>query len=564
MLSESKLSLLKELVTNSSHDELIWTKGYIAGFIDREPGINRQVTNAPIAAVTVKPTIIYGTETGNSKKVASGLLASFKKNRINAKVADVFQYDIAKLEKESLVLFVISTQGEGEFPQNAQAFYENLAASSADLNKLSFAVLGLGDSSYPLFNNAGLLLDKALGDRGAKRLLPLSMADVDYSDAVVQWENELQALFSKAPAVAASPSNVIVPAQKQNYRGTITHKIVLNDIGSAKETFHIEITPEQPLLYEPGDALGILPRNESTVIERILNYFKAESNSQIEVHGQVKTASKWLEERNVLGLSKRSVVALGELLQKALPDDKADLEDLLSVYGVPDGITIGQLVSILLPISPRLYSISSSTEAHDGQIHLIVNLNKFDAGSGLKFGLASKHLADYPLGTDIEFYIHKNKNFRLPQESTDIIMIGPGTGIAPFRSFISQRDATGAQGKNWLFFGEQHFVQDFYYQTEIQDWLASGVLSTLDVAFSRDQPDKVYVQDRILEKATEFNHWLENGACLYICGQKSPMSADVESVIIEVIAAQRNISPAEAVAVLEALEQEGRYQKDVY
>jgi sulfite reductase (NADPH) flavoprotein alpha-component len=565
MLSESKLSLLQQLVRSSSHDELVWTKGYIAGFLDSIGAAGTSVATELPAAITVKPTIIYGTETGNSKKVASGLLAGFKKKKINAKVADVFQYDIAKLEKESLVLFVISTQGEGEFPQNAQAFYEKLVASSADLSHLSFAVLGLGDSSYPLFNNAGVLLDNALGERGGKRLLPLVKADVDYTGTVEQWEAELQSVFANAPAPSKiTTENATAISHKQNYKGAITHKVILNDTGSSKETFHIEITPQEEVHYEPGDALGLLPRNSNVQIESILHHFKADGNTLIELDGQTKTAIQWLEERNITGLSKRSVASVGELFGKQLPEERADLEDLLSSHGVPEGVSLGQLIDLLLPIAPRLYSISSSAEAHDGQVHLTVNLNKFDAGGSLKYGLASRYLADHPLDEEIDFYIHKNKNFRLPGEDKDIIMIGPGTGIAPFRSFISQRDATGAQGRNWLFFGEQHFVQDFYYQTEIQDWLASGVLTTLDVAFSRDQEHKIYVQDRIREKAEEFNQWLEDGATLYICGQKSPMSVDVEAVITEVIAAQRNISPAEAVAVLEALEEEGRYQKDVY
>lgn len=568
MLSESKLSLLQQFVKDSSYDELIWTKGYIAGFLDKQTASGAKDTVAITPAVTVKPTIIYGTETGNSKKAATGLLANFKKNKINAKVADVFQYDIARLEKESLALFVISTQGEGEFPQNAQAFYKKLVGSSTDLSHLSFAVLGLGDSSYPLFNNAGVLLDKALGERGARRLLPLVKADVDYTEAVSQWEGELQILFSGPSAFAATPApapgRTLGTSHKQHHKGSITHKVVLNDIGSEKQTFHIEISPDEPVDYEPGDALGILPRNSGEAIERILGHFNAEGLTPIEVDGQVKAASQWLQERNVVGLSKRSVAAIGELLGKSLPDERADLEELLSGYGVPEGVTISQLIALLLPIAPRLYSISSSSEAHDDQIHLTVSLNKFYSGSHLKSGLASGYITDYPLGAEIEFYIHRNQNFRLPPEDRDIIMIGPGTGIAPFRSFISQRDAGGAQGRNWLFFGEQHFVQDFYYQTEIQDWLASGVLSCLDVAFSRDQAHKVYVQDRIREKAAEFNQWLESGASLYICGQKSPMSADVEAVILEVIASQRNISTQEAVAVLESLELAGRYQKDVY
>ncbi|QYS91536.1 hypothetical protein JJC04_01715 [Flavobacterium covae] len=222
------------------------------------------------------------------------------------------------------------------------------------------------------------------------------------------------------------------------------------------------------------------------------------------------------------------------------------------------------MVALLHPIAPRLYSIASAAEAHDGQVHLTVNLNSFKVGDTIKTGLTSQFLADYPLDTDYDFYIHKNNNFRLPAEDADIILIGPGTGIAPFRSFLAQRDVTGAEGKNWLFFGEQHFAFDFYYQTEIQEWLSTGVLTKLSTAFSRDQERKIYVQDRIKENANQFNEWLENGASIYICGQKDPMSKDVENTIIEVIASQRNISVEKAKEVLDQLEEQGKYQKDVY
>jgi sulfite reductase (NADPH) flavoprotein alpha-component len=250
-------------------------------------------------------------------------------------------------------------------------------------------------------------------------------------------------------------------------------------------------------------------------------------------------------------------------LDITIDEDKTDLLDVITKYQ-PKKVKLEEIVALLHPIAPRLYSISSSSEAHDGQVHLTVNLNTFKVGDEEKLGLASQYLADFPLDTELEFYIHKNQNFRLPSEDTDLIMIGPGTGIAPFRSFLAHRDATGADGKNWLFFGEQHFVLDFYYQTEIQEWITTGVLTKLDTAFSRDQERKIYVQDRIREKAKEFNAWIENGASIYICGQKNPMSQDVEQTILEVIAAERNITIEEANKVLEELENKGKYQKDVY
>ena len=565
MLSDIKLNLLQQLVQNASNEEIIWTKGYLAGYLDANKIGNQIPTTAVSENIAVKPLIIYGTETGNSKKIASQLLASFKKNKIQAKAVDVFQYDNAKLEKETLLLFIMSTQGEGEFPQNAVAFYDYLKKTDVNLKNASYAVFGLGDSSYPLFCHAGVLLDEVLAEKGAKRLLPLVKSDVDFAPEVLKWEQALQNVFkNQANPTTVSIVKPITVEHKKNYSGIITNKIILNDTGSNKETYHIEITSEDEVNYEPGDALGVVPKNKIDEVQFIIEYFKANAKQEITLKEQKNTIENWLLERNIKGLSKRSLEQLGKLLKAEIAFEKADLIDVFQLYSKPETFQIEALFEILLPIAPRLYSIASSTEAHDGEVHLTVNLNKFQFNDIVKTGLASKFLADFEVNEPIEFYIHKNQNFRLPDEDTDIIMIGPGTGIAPFRSFIAHRDATGAEGKNWLFFGEQHFVLDFYYQTEIQEWIATGLLTKLDTAFSRDQEKKIYVQDRIREKAKEFNSWLENGASLYICGQKFPMSNDVENTIIEVISQERNISTTDAKQVLEELELTGKYQKDVY
>ncbi len=565
MLSDIKLNLLLQLVQNASNEEIIWTKGYLAGYLDANKIGNKVPITTISENIAVKPLIIYGTETGNSKKIASQLLASFKKNKIQAKAVDVFQYDNVKLEKEALLLFIMSTQGEGEFPQNAVAFYEYLKNKDLNLKNVSYSVFGLGDSSYPLFCHAGVLLDEVLAEKGAKRLLPLVKADVDFAPEVLKWEEALYNVFkNQANPTSVSIVKPIAVEHKKNYSGIISNKIILNDTGSNKETYHIEISSDDDVNYEPGDALGVVPKNKIGDIQFVIDYFKANPKQEIELKGIKNTIENWLLERNIKGLSKRSLEQLGTLLKTGIAFEKADLIDVFQLYSKPETFQIEALLEILLPIAPRLYSIASSTEAHDGEVHLTVNLNKFKFNDIVKTGLASKFLADFELNEPIEFYIHKNQNFRLPSDETDIIMIGPGTGIAPFRSFIAHRDATGAEGKNWLFFGEQHFVLDFYYQTEIQEWLTTGVLTKLDTAFSRDQEKKIYVQDRIREKAKEFNNWLENGASLYICGQKFPMSNDVENAIIEVISQERNISSEQAKQVLEELESTGKYQKDVY
>ncbi|GGP02422.1 sulfite reductase [NADPH] flavoprotein alpha-component [Cloacibacterium rupense] len=566
MLSDTKQNLLQQLVSNATYEELIYSKGFLAGYIAKSSEGNLKIENTSVPLINVKPLIVYGTETGNAKKVASKLQANFKKEKINAKSVDIFQFDVKKLEKETLILFIISTQGEGELPLNAKDFYEKLKSSNVNLNQLSYAVFGLGDSSYPLFCEAGRLLDEVLEEKGAKRLLPLVKADVDFNPLVEAWQKDLQNLFSGVKSETKVAHSVQIIPHKKNYKGIIKHKIVLNDTGSNKETYHLEIISDDEIAYQPGDALGIIPKNSKEDIDFIINYFDAKSNDEIAIKNETKTVFDWLELRNIKGLSKRSLDLISEVLPFENIWEKADLIDVLKSIKTPklESNSFQKILEILLPVAPRLYSISSSSEAHDGEVHLTVNLNKFNANDEKKTGFASQYFADFPLNQEFEFYIHKNENFRLPEDDKDIILIGPGTGIAPFRSFLAGRDANGAEGKNWLFFGEQHFTLDFYYQTEIQEWLSTGVLTKLSTAFSRDQEKKIYVQDRIKENAREFNSWIENGAYIYLCGQKEPMSKDVENTIVEVISTQRNISVEQAKTVVEELENQGRFLKDVY
>lgn len=563
MLSDTKLNLLKQLAYGSTNDELIWAKGYLAGFLDAKfTNIDNSTLNI---TANLKPIIVYGTETGNSKKVASQILAGFKKEKIQAKTVDVFQFDVSKLEKENLVLFIMSTQGEGEFPQNAVNFYDQLVASTKDLSHLSFAVFGLGDTSYPLFCQAAILLDKALEEKNAKRILPLVKADVDYKSQVIQWENDLNiALGSGSKELSVIQTTHVPTIHKKNYKGTVKHKIILNDVLSKKQTYHIEIASEENISYEPGDSLGVYPQNRLEDMHEILKYFEVKPEAKINIKEESKSALSWLTELNIKGLTKKSIGLIAKELNIIVDVEKADAFYILKLCPKPDEYTFKKFITSLNPIAPRLYSISSSSEAHDGEVHLTVSLNKFNLNGEEKTGLASQFLADLSNESEIDFYIHKNENFRLPTEDQNIIMIGPGTGIAPFRSFIAERDVTNASGKNWLFFGEQHFTLDFYYQTEIQEWISTGVINKLDTAFSRDQSQKIYVQDRIRQKAKDFNEWLEKGANIYVCGQKKPMSIDVHKAITDVLIQERGISIEAAEQILEEMEANGKYQKDVY
>lgn len=555
MLAENKLIVLKDLVRQYSREEIIWTKGYLAGILAQNDTVpDALVSPEKASVITIKPTIVYGTETGNSKKLASQLQALLKKNKIQSKVVDAFQYPLEKIDKEEFLIVIMSTQGEGDPPQNAIKFFDNLSNSSANLSKTKFTVLGLGDSSYPLFCRAGEAIDEQLTRLGGNQIVPFQKADVDYTQTAEDWFKEILASLQNEATAAPSQKKVSenTTSHKKTYTGVVNHKVVLNDSGSNKETYHIEITADDTLAYEPGDAIGFYPKNDEKEIAEIVSFFGKEANGQL------------LSDKNIRGLSKKSLDAFSKLWNVEITEDKADLLDILQRYKKPENVLFDSVIALLHPIAPRLYSISSALEAHEEQVHITVNLSTFTIDGNQKTGLCSQFLADFPKDGEIEFYIHKNQNFRLPEADKDIIMIGPGTGIAPFRSFLAHRDATGAEGKNWLVFGEQHFVSDFYYQTEIQEWLSTDVLTKLDTAFSRDQKEKIYVQDRLKQKGKEVYEWIENGAYIYVCGQKNPMSSDVENTLLDIIAAEKNIDTNQAKAYLETLETEGRYQKDVY
>lgn len=567
MLSEPKLKLLNDFVQLASLEELIYASGFIEGYRLKEGGSLATIM-APTgkAAITIKPTIVYATETGNAKKVATQLLTQLKQQKINAKSVDITQFPLSKLAKETFILFVISTQGDGDLPASALACYNELLESTVDLKHLSYAILGLGDTAYPLFCNAAILMDEVLAKSGAKAVMPIAKADVDYSDCVKDWERSLLSLLKNEKTISGQEQAAGLPApkSKQKFNVTVSHKVILNDIGSNKTTYHIELDTDAVLHYQPGDALGLLPKNKAEDIKAILDYFEIDPDAIFNRQEGNNTAFGHLENLNIKGLSKRNAAQVAELFKAVLDTHPIDLIDLLDKFEKHNCPGFAKVLAVLQAIAPRLYSIASSHTAHDGQIHLTVNLHTFEVAQISRLGLASDYLATMPVGSQFEAYIHVNNNFRLPGDDKDIIMIGPGTGIAPFRSFLAERDARAAVGKSWLFFGEQHFVADFYYQTEIQEWLSTGTLNKLSTAFSRDQKEKIYVQDRIREQAASFNEWLEAGAYIYLCGQKDPMSRDVENVILEVLQTQRNIDAATAQAVMATWESQGRYLKDVY
>jgi sulfite reductase (NADPH) flavoprotein alpha-component len=564
MLSPFKQKLIEDLIASSSREELIWINGYLAGLITSGviPEETQDVAATP--ANIGRITIAYGSETGNSKKVATDFGTKAKKKGINAKVVSLEQYRLNDLPKEEYFFTVISTQGEGEPPASAKKFYDHIHQNGFQLSGMKYGVLALGDTSYPLFCKAGEDVDAQLQRLGGERIVSLLKCDIDYEQEADGWFTGLLDKLHN-PGVIPQPAKAapVKKTGKKIFTGTVLSNIILNDRGSNKQTNHIEIAADG-LDYLPGDSIGIVPQNPLQVVDAIIKATAQNPENVIRFRNEQHTLFDVLRSKaNIVCFPDRLVDAYAAIVKQQIPQTKIGLLDLLKIYPVKDNKQFEEVLAILEPITPRLYSISSSPEAHPGEIHLTVARDNFIINDELKYGLCSDLLCGLGEQSEINFYIHRNASFRLPEADKDVIMIGPGTGIAPFRSFLAERDATGAGGRNWLFFGDQHFESDFLYQTEIQNWLETGVLTSVNVAFSRDQKEKIYVQHRMRKHAGELFRWLENGAYLYVCGAKDPMSMDVEDTLIDIIAAEGG-KGKDAEDYLNKLKEEGHYLKDVY
>ena len=568
MLSETKLQVLKEISSGFSRDEAIWASGYLAGLA----GTSVAVADLPPQQTThttavKKITLVYGTETGNSKKLATELAGVAKKKGIQVKLGDLSQYKHKDLAKEEYLFVVISTQGEGEPPILAKKFYDYIHENELKLSNIKFGVLALGDSTYPQFCKTGEDVDARFEVLGAERIIPLKRCDIDYEEDAYRW---LDHIFEVVQNKAASPSQGTaaskVSSGRKKYQGKVSAIINLNDITSDKETYHIEIETEEPIAYRPGDALGVIPFNPKSVVEEIIGLTGINPEKQIQTARVTASAEELLHQHlNISYLLKTTVAQYAQITGQDIPETRLSLLDLLRIYPVKNAEEFEEVIKVLTVQAPRLYSVSSSPEAHgDSEIHITVARSEFFINDKKQNGLCSGFLSEFEEDETVEFYIQEAKHFKLPETAKDVIMIGPGTGIAPFRSFLWERDATGAEGRNWLFFGDRSFVSDFLYQSEFQDFLKTGALTNLDLAFSRDTAEKVYVQHRLQQKSSEVFQWLEGGASVYVCGAKEPMSKDVEETLLHIIQHEGKRNEDEAKNYLEELELSGRYAKDVY
>ncbi len=591
-LDANQLASLQQSVADYSSLQLAWASGYLAA--KSEQGHNAQIAPAAPVVAAQTLTILYASQTGNAKGVAAQLEKSAKANGINVVLKNIADYKAKALKNESHLLIVASTNGEGEPPDDAIEFHEFLLGKKAPkLPNLSYSVLALGDSSYEFFCQTGKEFDERLQVLGAKQVAPRVDCDVDYDSDAESWTLSIvESLKDELTQASSGTTNVVdLPTagaasqySKQNPLAaefSLSQKITGRD--SAKDVRHIEIDlGESGLTYQVGDALGVWFENDANLVAELVAALSltGEEKVKLKVDGsaQVLTLTDALTTQLEITQTAPSFIEFwakisGDKALTAIAADKNTAREYAGEHQIIDVVNAAKteidaqfFIEALRKITPRLYSIASAQAEVEEEVHLTVGVVSYDANGETRTGGASGFLTErLEEGQKVRVFVEHNDNFRLPQsDDTPVIMIGPGTGVAPFRAFMQEREAREASGDNWMFFGDQTFTQDFLYQVEWQNYLKSGLLTRMDVAFSRDQAQKVYVQDRLKEQASEVFAWLERGAHLYICGDANRMAKDVHQTLNEIIQEHGKLSAEQAEDYLKSLRSNKRYQKDVY
>jgi sulfite reductase (NADPH) flavoprotein alpha-component len=558
-------------------------RGWLSGFLAAS---GSPAASAPVAAG--KLMVLFGTESGNSEVLADRTVKAAKKRGFKGVMKNMSEISPKDLAKVTNLLVIVSTWGDGEAPETAVSFHKEFMASKDALTGIRFSVCGLGDTSYEKFCQIGKEFDSHLEALGGTRISARQDCDVDYEESYTTWlESSLSALAPTTAAavsfVAPAVASTVEYGKKNPFPAETIDTVVLNGEGSAKETLHVELSlAASGLTYEPGDSLAVLPVNAPDVVKAIIQAAKLTGNEEVEVKnvGTKLLADALREDYDITALSRAVLTKLAEAADSALLRELLEehAKDRLKAYNdgreiidaildfAPNGLSATALTGIFRKLPPRLYSIASSPLAHTDEVHLTVAAVRYETHGRERKGVCSTYLADLvKSGDPVQVFVQPNKNFRLPADgSTPVIMVGPGTGVAPFRAFVEHRAVLGCPGKNWLFFGDQHYTYDFLYQLEWQDFLKDGVVTRLDVAFSRDQPEKVYVQDRMIQQAKDLYQWLEEGAHFYVCGDANRMAHDVHEALISVVENQAGISREAAEAYVEDLKKTKRYQRDVY
>jgi sulfite reductase (NADPH) flavoprotein alpha-component len=578
---------VRRLVARLDSGQRMWLSGYLAG-LGSAPVAERAPAQAPARPLV---TILYGSQTGNAERVARQAAAVLDGRGIPHTLLDMADCGKQELLAAQNLLVVVSTQGEGDPPDRAVPLWELLNGRKApQLAHVNYAVLGLGDSSYEKYCETGRQFDKRLEALGASRLHDRADCDVDFDAPARGW---IEAVLGKlGPAAVASVETVAVTAhapasianahtRKNPFHAEILINQRLTATGSSKDVRHIELSLEESNIhYEPGDALGIVPRNAPAVIDELMAALPFDREAPVSRDGQEIPLREYLQRCEVSLLSRtflqRYADAIGNAELSARVSsagDDNDVRDLLHDRELldlvrehpPTGLDARAFAGLLRPLAPRLYSIASSQRALSDEVHLTVSVVEFQIRGRQRSGVVSGMLAGLTEeGATVPVYLHRNPAFRLPHPDTPVIMIGPGTGVAPFRAFVAEREALGARGRNWLFFGDRSFETDFLYQADWLAWRKQGVLNRIDVAFSRDQPQKIYVQHRLLEHGAEIWAWLAEGAYVYVCGDAKQMAPDVHAALLNIVSRHGGYTEERAVEYVTQLQRDRRYQRDVY
>ncbi len=580
-LSNDELARLEQAASGLDASRLIWASGYLAGLAKFQAGTGATAAETTAAAVTL--TVLYGSQTGNGQRLAERAAADAGALGMPVKLKSLADYRPAELRREQAVVLVVSTHGEGDPPDDAEPLYDYLMAERAPrLDKLSFAVLALGDSSYAKFCETGRQIDERLAELGAQRIAERAELDLDFETTAPPWfETTLaEARPLLAPVAQPRPQLRAVTAPSYDRARPFQAEVLVNQRitagDSSKTVHHLELSLEgSGLRYEPGDSLGIVATNPPLLVAELLDVLGIEP--QADVDGA--TVSERLREEFEITVASRSFVeryahaTASDALRALLADDArerlagylAERQIVDIVREHPAGIDAAAFCQCLRPLTPRLYSIASSQRQLPEEVAITVAEVRYEAFGRPHFGAASTHLVErLAVGDRVGVFVEPNQRFRLPADpAAPVIMIGPGTGVAPFRAFLTERAETGAAGDNWLFFGDRRFTQDFLYQLDWARFRKSGVLTRMDVAFSRDG-ERVYVQDRLREHGAELFAWLTRGAHVYVCGDASAMAPDVHAALVEIVSAESGRDSAAAEAYLKELRREGRYQRDVY
>ncbi|MFC5577428.1 assimilatory sulfite reductase (NADPH) flavoprotein subunit [Lysobacter niabensis] len=593
LLSQEQAALLERLTGGLDGAGLWWLSGYAAGLARSHAVSASRPTALAVADVqtATQLTIVYGSQTGNARRVAEKLAQQVEAAGLGVRLLRADAYATRELRNERHLAIVISTQGDGDPPDDARGFFDFITGKRApQLPDLEYTVLALGDSSYPQFCAIGRRLDERLAELGAKRWLACGEADLDIDSVATPWVADVlatakEALKPQAPLATVTPLRPLAAAVHVFTRDNPFHAELLANQritgrDSHKDVRHIELSLEgSGLHYEAGDALGIWPVNPPRLVDAVLATLQLDGEQAVSHDGQTLPLRDWLSgKRELTRLSRPFVAAHAatarseELNALLAPGQTAAFSrllgeqqviDLLRAY--PGAWTAEDFVAALRPLVPRLYSIASSPKAVGEEAHLTVAHVEYEVDGDPRWGTASNFLARAAEGERLPIFIEANERFRLPKDGArDVILVGPGTGVAPFRGFVQERAATGASGRNWLFFGNPHGRSDFLYQLEWQDALRRGELHRLDLAFSRDQARKVYVQDHLRTQGRDVYEWLEGGAHLYVCGDATRMARDVRAALLDVITAHGGKSAEDAVEYLDDLQAQGRYSRDVY